>query len=204
MRHLVIALQTFLHQLVTLLQRRDGVPGLLLDAGDHPGNFIRGLAGSCGQAAHFVRHHRKAAALLTGAGSLDGRIQRQQVGLFGDGSDDADDAADFLRACPQAVHHRGRTAEGIGDLLQRTRCFIHGAAADAGLLGIVTRHALGARHVVGDVHRGGAELLHRTGHAGDFTGLLLHALAGPGRQARQRFGARADLLGRTANVLDHA
>ncbi|MNH04324.1 hypothetical protein D3C79_636160 [compost metagenome] len=72
------------------------------------------------------------------------------------------------------------------------------------MLDVVLGHALGAAHVVGNVHRSGAELLDGTGHAGDFAGLLLHPLTGTGGHSRQCLGTATDLLCRCANVLDHA
>jgi hypothetical protein len=40
------------------------------------------------QRLHFLRHHREAAAGLAGARRLDGRVERQQVGLLGDRADE--------------------------------------------------------------------------------------------------------------------
>ncbi|MNG12926.1 hypothetical protein D3C84_965680 [compost metagenome] len=47
-------------------------------------DFRCGVGGALGQGPHFVRHHRKTATLFTGPCGLDGSVQRQQVGLFGD------------------------------------------------------------------------------------------------------------------------
>jgi hypothetical protein len=44
-------------------------------------------AGAAGKVAHFVGHHGKAAPGLAGPRRLDGGIQRQQVGLLGNGAD---------------------------------------------------------------------------------------------------------------------
>jgi hypothetical protein len=45
--------------------------------------------------ADLAGHHSEAAAGLPGAGGLDGRIQRQQVGLPGDGVDQSNNIVDF-------------------------------------------------------------------------------------------------------------
>jgi hypothetical protein len=65
----------------------------LLHLADDRGNFRGGLGRALRQLAHFIGHHGKASAHFTGPGGFDGRIQRQQIGLFGNFLDD--------------VHHRG-------------------------------------------------------------------------------------------------
>ena len=63
---------------------------------DGAGNILGAGCGALRQLTHFVRHHRKAASLFTGACRFNRRIQRQQVGLFGDVLDRICDRADFL------------------------------------------------------------------------------------------------------------
>ncbi len=46
------------------------------------------------QRLHFGRHDGEAAAGLAGAGRLDGGVERQQIGLLGDGVDEFDHRAD--------------------------------------------------------------------------------------------------------------
>ena len=75
----------------------DGVDGLardLLDVGDLLGDFLGRLRGLARQRFDLGGDHRKAASGLTGARRLDGGVQRQQIGLGGDGVDQADDLAD--------------------------------------------------------------------------------------------------------------
>jgi hypothetical protein len=72
----------------------DGLAGDLLDVGDLLGNLLRRLGGLARQRLDFGGHDRKAAAGFAGARGLDGGVQRQQVGLRGDGVDEADDFAD--------------------------------------------------------------------------------------------------------------
>jgi hypothetical protein len=57
----------------------------------------RPIRAALGQAAHLAGHHRKAAALLAGAGRFHRRVQRQDVGLEGDAVDHADDVGDLAR-----------------------------------------------------------------------------------------------------------
>ena len=49
-----------------------------------------------GEALHFLGDDREAAAGIAGAGGLDGRVERQQVGLAGDVADQAEDRFDRL------------------------------------------------------------------------------------------------------------
>ena len=59
----------------------DRTAGILLDPLDHILDLHRRPGRTLGQTANLVGDHRKAAALLAGARSLDGGIERQQVGL---------------------------------------------------------------------------------------------------------------------------
>src|SRR5256885_5294528 len=60
-------------------------------------DLLGGGGRSLGQGAHFRGDDGKAPALVTGAGRFHGGIQRQDVGLEGDGVDDADDVHDLDR-----------------------------------------------------------------------------------------------------------
>jgi hypothetical protein len=65
--------------------------------GDLVGRF-RGLAG---ERFDFGGDDGKSAAGVAGASGLDGGIQRQQIGLFGDRGDQLDHVADLLRGTRQ-------------------------------------------------------------------------------------------------------
>ncbi len=58
--------------------------GTGLHAAYHGFDFTCGRLSTSGKRTYFVGHHGKAAALFTGARSLDGGVEGQQVGLFGD------------------------------------------------------------------------------------------------------------------------
>ena len=62
----------------------DDLAGLALDLADQAGDLARGGLGLLGQLADLLGHDREAAALLAGAGGLDGGVERQQVRLLGD------------------------------------------------------------------------------------------------------------------------
>ena len=62
------------------------------------------VGAALGQAAHFGRDHGEAPALFAGARGLDGRIQRQDVGLERDAVDDADDVGDPVGRLRNRAH----------------------------------------------------------------------------------------------------
>eukprot|EP01038_Epipyxis_sp_PR26KG_P000684 gene686-biopygen478 len=69
-----------------------GAAGEPVDAGADQRLDLAGRIGAAlGEVAHLASHHRKAAALLAGAGRLDRGVQRQDVGLEGDAVDHADE-----------------------------------------------------------------------------------------------------------------
>ncbi len=78
------------------------VMGVRLNGPDQRGYLLGGCAGAFRQALHFFGHHRKATAGFPGRGGLDGGIQRQYIGLFGDVGNEVDNFADFLRGFTQA------------------------------------------------------------------------------------------------------
>ena len=79
--------------LISLIAPTDSC-GRRLDAGDLLADLAGRLGGLLGERLHFGGHDREAAAGLAGAGRLDGGVERQQVGLAGDGVDQFDDVAD--------------------------------------------------------------------------------------------------------------
>jgi len=64
------------------------VLGRRLDAGDLLADLAGRLRSLFGQRLHFRRHDCKAAAGFTRARRLDGGVERQQVGLLGNGVDE--------------------------------------------------------------------------------------------------------------------
>ncbi|MOA63872.1 hypothetical protein D3C78_1897540 [compost metagenome] len=60
---------------------------------NHLLDFFGGLLRLLCQVTHLVGHHGKAAALFAGARRLDGRVQRQQIGLEGNAVDEPDHLA---------------------------------------------------------------------------------------------------------------
>lgn len=90
--------------------------GLLIDQGHHPVNFFGDIRGAVGQRTHFIGDDREASATVTGPCRLDGRVQRQEVGLIGDLADQADRPGDFFGAQAEPGDRLGRAIDGRGDL----------------------------------------------------------------------------------------
>ncbi|MCY1401073.1 hypothetical protein D9M71_161810 [compost metagenome] len=61
---------------------------------DHALYLLRRFLGAMGQVAHFIGDHRETTPGLASAGRLDGRVERQQVGLLGNAGDDFQDLPD--------------------------------------------------------------------------------------------------------------
>jgi len=59
-------------------------------------DLFGGPGAAIGQRLHLVGDDGEALAGLAGAGRLDGRVERQQVGVVGDLADNVEDAADAL------------------------------------------------------------------------------------------------------------
>ena len=158
--------------------RRDRTAGRVLHVGDLLGDVFGGLAGLAGQRLDLARHHGKAAAGLAGARGLDGRVERQQIGLLGDVGDQADDVADALGRLAQLLHRRVG-AFGLADRL----------------LGDGVR----LRHLAVDLHHRRGKLIGRRRD-------VAHVGGGLGRGGRGAFGAARGAiggLGKMAGGLQH-
>ena len=128
---------------------------------DHLDDFLGGLAGACRETAHFVGDHGKAAPLLAGPRCFDRGVEGQQVGLVGNATDGADNAADHFRLLAE----RGNVGCGLlqfaGNALHHAHRALHDAGAflcaGIGLLGNLVGQlgglALGAGllHLFGDI-----------------------------------------------------
>ena len=91
--------------------------GRRLDTGDLLADLAGGLGGLLRQRLHFRCDDRKAAPGFTGTRRLDGRVERQEVGLSGNGVDELDDIADAagrLRQFADPVVGDAGLADGVG------------------------------------------------------------------------------------------
>src|SRR5262249_23854499 len=157
-----------------LLDGGDGIERGRLHAGDLRADVVGGLGGLRGERLHFLGDDGEAAAGGAGAPRLDGGIERQEVGLLGDGGDYLDHVADALRHLEQLVDARvglGRLRHGVAgdlaafvhlpaDLGHRGRELVGGgrdrADAVGGLIG-------GGRYQAGELLGGVRGLLQRVG-----------------------------------------
>ena len=102
--------------------------GRALDTGNLLADLAGGFCGLFGERLHFGGHDGKTAAGFTGARGLDGGIERQEIGLAGDGVDEFDDVADAggrLRQFADAVIGVTGLVDGLAG---HPRRFLHLAA----------------------------------------------------------------------------
>src|SRR5205823_10546934 len=99
-----IAVVTSLISLIVLPDRGDRRRRHRLHADDLLADLVGGLRGLVGEALHLGGDHGEAAAGVTGACRLDGGVQRQQVGLRGDGLDQVDHHADAGGVVRKPLH----------------------------------------------------------------------------------------------------
>ncbi len=105
-----------------LPDRRHRILGRGLDADDLLADLAGRLRGLLGERLHLGCHHRKAAAGFAGARGLDRGVERQQIGLAGNGVDQFDhvaDAACRLRQLADAVVGLPRLVHGFAGHARR-------------------------------------------------------------------------------------
>ena len=172
----------------------DRLAGRLLDRGDLGGDVVGRARGLAGEALHFLRDDREAAAGIAGARRLDRGVEREQVGLAGNVADQAEDRFDRL----------DMGGERLADL-HRLAGLVAGAGGDAGgdfdfAAGFLDR----ADQAGGGLRRFAHRDRRLLGGGGDFAGLAEHAArrsggrAGALGQRLRLVGAGADQLGDSA------
>lgn len=131
-----------------------------------------------GPATHFVGYHGKTTPGFARAGGFDGGVERQQVGLLGNGTDHFQHRTDLPAAAFQrarlvhgGVHAGSQAVDATAGAVDQLQAFAAGWSAARAALGRL-------RGVMGDIRGGGAHLVGSGGHLFDFTVLLLHAVAG--------------------------
>ena len=169
----------------------DRLLGRLLDRGDLGGDVVGRARGLRSEALHLLRDDREAAAGIAGAGRLDGRVERKQIGLAGDVADQAEDRFDRLDVARQQladVHCFARLAAGADRDVGRDLDFGTG----------VLDRADQARGGLRGFAHGDRRLL---GGGGDFAGLAEHSARRSGGcpgalgQDPRLLGAAADQAG---------
>lgn len=131
--------------------------GRLLNLSQDVPHLGRGFLGLVGQVLDLAGHHRETLAVLAGPGRFDGRIQRQQIGLFRDIVDRGDDFPDGLGAVGQhqdvlrrgpglfleSVQRRHRVLDSLASGLANLQGAVYGVAD---VLGPLRRLVGGLRH----------------------------------------------------------
>jgi hypothetical protein len=116
-----------------------------------------------GQAANLIGHYGKTSPCFTRPCGLNGRVERQQIGLFGNALNHTEHFADFIALAMQAVDHQSGLLNGSRQPLDRVEiglhqfatlmCFFVGGCRVARRRLGVTRHFLhGYTHLM---HSGG-------------------------------------------------
>ena len=147
----------------------------LLDIRHHHPDFIGGRGRAARQPTHFIRHHGEPATVLTGPRRLNRGVERQQVGLAGDGLNHQGHPLDFFTALAQGFN---QLPTGIGALAElvhtNDRLGQHFTAFSAALMGLAGRLKGLATELRGDLFSAD----HHFGTADDLLGraqLRLHS-----------------------------
>src|ERR1700683_2335184 len=189
-----------------LVHVTDGFAGFFLNSLDEFGNFFGGLGGFFGQLADFLGDHGKAQAMLAGASGLNGGVERQEVGLFGEVVDYFDDLANVVGAAAEGADDFGGGLDGGTGAIQAFGSFLHGGDAHfgffAGTASNIQKHLGSVRHALD----GCDHLIDGRGRFGDAGALHLsvlddalhvdaHFMHGAGDFVDGRGGLHADLGG---------
>ena len=126
--------------------------------------------------AHFLGNHGKAEAMLAGARRFDRRVEREQVGLFGEVVDHLDDLADVVGAAAEHVDNFSRRLNGVAGAVESLGGFVHRGHAGAGFfaraMGDIDEQLGG----VGDALDGSDHLIDGSRSFGNARGLHLRVL----------------------------
>ncbi|MNY34548.1 hypothetical protein D3C86_1688970 [compost metagenome] len=135
-------------------------------------DLFGGFAGPGREAAHLIGDHRETASGLSGTGRFDGRVQRQQVGLFGD-------AANHMRDTADGFDRLRQVADRLTDLLDRSAQAGHRTLALPGHPVAFAGQAIHGLSGLGRVLQVARQLLDRRTHLMDRRGGLLGFLELP-------------------------
>ena len=109
--------------------------GALLDIGHHLPDFTGCRGGARGEATNLVGHHRKTTPVLPGARRFDGGVQRQQVGLAGDGLNHQSDPLNVIAAQAQGLDQLAAVTGALTELMHaRNRLDQFGSPGHATLM----------------------------------------------------------------------
>ncbi|MND83973.1 hypothetical protein D3C80_758510 [compost metagenome] len=141
----------------------------MLKAQNHLLHFIGRNLSTPGQCTHFVSNHSKTTPHLPGTRSFNRRIERQQVGLFGDTSDHRQDFVDRSDFTGQLAHSIGGLTNFTGHAFNMCNRAPHHFASLKRFRASRFRSLCCIARILGDVLHGQAHLMHRSGdHFGHF------------------------------------
>src|SRR5260370_133074 len=121
--------QTFLNDARAAFHVLDGLTSFALYALDEGGNFLGGLRRLFGQLTDFISDDGKTKSAFTGTSRFDGRVQGEQVGLFGNVINDFDDLADVIGAMAENVDDFGGRLDGLVGAAEAIGGLLHGLNA---------------------------------------------------------------------------
>ena len=150
--------------------------GGLLQAADQLLDLLGGLTGTLCQGTYFIGYHSEAAAHVAGSGCLDGCIQGQQVGLFGDAADDFDHPADFTAILGHSGYRVTAATDQSGQLLDGCTGTVGHLLALAAQLARLLAGLCSLLHMLRDFACGGSHLLYGSGYLFAFQALLMQAV----------------------------
>ena len=127
-------------------------------------NFTGRIRGALGQRPHLIDHDGKTTPLLTGPRGFDGGIERQQVGLFGNRADRAENRLDVVAVLLQLLHRLGAMADLLAqapDVIHRgINLLLPGVGVPLAVVGRIGGLTAGPRHFMGV----GDHFMKRRGH----------------------------------------
>jgi hypothetical protein len=126
------SLAPFDHALRGALHGGHGVLRVGLNGLHQRRDLARGVGGAFGQPLHFFGHHREAPARFTGRRGLDGGVQGQHVGLFGNVGNQFGDFADLLRRLAQPLDALGGFLDLVADGVHAADGVLHRLQARLG------------------------------------------------------------------------
>ncbi|MNX86909.1 hypothetical protein D3C86_1188110 [compost metagenome] len=182
-----------------------------LDLTHHLLDVVGGHRRLVGQAADLGGHHHEAPAVFAGLLGLDGRVQRQQVGLVGhlrDRGDDLRDIAGFLVQDGQlGVDRTGRAHHVAHGVFHARQAHLSAAGQRSGLLRGAGDFRHGAHQFARgrrDLARGGADLGRGGGDFGRRRLLLLGRGGDLGHRGRHLHGRTLRLADQAGQFVHHA
>ena len=200
--------------------------GISLNGLDQGLNALGGVAGPLRQPLHLVGDHGEPATGVARRRSLDGGVQRQNIGLVGDVVDQRHDIADFLRGLAQSLDAFGGVLDMLTDGIHAVDGAPHPVTALVGDADRFLGHFGGGGGLGRNLVHGLGHLGHRGAGVFDLPGLnfagfgqtvgdgagFLHRGGDQPRstvdrrhQVAQRFDGVVDRIGnRAGDVLGHA